>query len=121
MYIIMFVLDDPQQLDSVLDAWDEIGVRGVTIIESTGIQRRLKQRKRIPMRFSIDPISFGGEEGNYTLFTIVKNMDLIDQLTKATEKIVGDLDQPSTGILIAWPLNYVKGIKDIYPNEGSEK
>jgi len=117
MYIIMFVLDDPQQLDNVLDAWDEIGVRGVTIIESTGIQRRLKQRKRIPMRFSIDPISFGGEEGNYTLFTIVKSIDLIDKLTAATEKIVGNLEDPNTGILIAWPLNYVKGIKGMSLNE----
>ena len=117
MYIIMFVLDDPQKLDNVLDAWDEIGVRGVTIIESTGIQRRLKQRKRIPMRFSIDPISFGGEEGNYTLFTIVKSIDLIDNLTLATEKIVGSLDNPNTGILIAWPLNYVKGISNFNIDE----
>ncbi len=117
MYTIMFVLDDPQQLDDVLDAWDAIGVRGVTIIESTGIQRRRTQRKRIPMRFSIDPISFGGEEGNFTLITIVRNVEIIDKLRDATEKIVGDLNNPNTGILIAWPLNYIKGIPDFTSNE----
>ena len=36
MYALLFVLDDPDRLDEVLTAWANIGVRGVTIMESTG-------------------------------------------------------------------------------------
>jgi nitrogen regulatory protein PII len=106
----MFVLDDPAKLDRILDAWDKIGIHGVTIVESTGLQRRRVQRKRIPMRFSLDPISVGGEEGNYTLITIVPSEEVIENCLKATEEIVGDLNNPNTGILVAWPLSFVKGV-----------
>lgn len=40
MYTIMFVLDDPSQLDAVLAAWRAIGVTGITIVESSGFHRR---------------------------------------------------------------------------------
>lgn len=39
MYMLMFILDDPNYLDEVLDAWEEVGVSGVTIVESTGMAR----------------------------------------------------------------------------------
>ncbi len=48
MYMLMFVLDDPGRLDPVLEAWEQVGIRGVTIIESTGIHRR---RQILPMRY----------------------------------------------------------------------
>ena len=40
MQIVLFVLDDPDRWDEVPDAWDNIGISGVTFIESTGINRR---------------------------------------------------------------------------------
>ena len=36
MYMVMFILDDPDRLDAVLDAWAKIGVSGTTIVESAG-------------------------------------------------------------------------------------
>lgn len=110
MYVIMFVLDDPSILDRILDAWEEVGIGGVTIVESTGIQRRRIERKHIPMRFSFQPIVVGGESGNYTLFTFVKEEEMIDKCIQATEEIVGDLNDPNTGILAAWPIAKIKGL-----------
>ncbi len=49
MYMIMLVLDNPDQLDQVLEAWERLGIRGATIVESTGIQRL--RRKNVPMRY----------------------------------------------------------------------
>jgi hypothetical protein len=113
MYIIMFVLDDPGQLDNVLDAWEDAGIKGVTIVESTGFQRRrIQRKKRIPMRFSFEPIMVGGESGNYTLFTFVNSEKMIEKCIHATELIVGNLNDPNTGVLAAWPLSVVKGIPD---------
>ncbi|NMB87137.1 MAG: hypothetical protein GYA17_02180 [Chloroflexi bacterium] len=110
MYMIMFVLDDPKKLDPILDAWENAGVRGVTIIESSGIQRRRIQQKRIPMRYNIDPMLFGNEKGNLTLFTIVENETKVDQCIQAVDHICGDLDQPNTGVLACWPLHTVRGL-----------
>jgi len=110
MYAVMFVLDDPNKLDAVLDAWEKAGIQGVTIIESTGFQRRRAQRKHLPLRFDFQPILVGTEKGNMTLITFVENQELIDACVKATESIVGNLDNPNTGVLVSWPLHSVHGI-----------
>jgi hypothetical protein len=46
MYMVMFVLDNPNPLDTMLDAWHAAGVSGTMIIESTGINRRRSARQR---------------------------------------------------------------------------
>ena len=53
MYVIMFVLDNPNNLDKILEAWQNAGISGVTIIESTGVHRRAVQKQRIPYAVSI--------------------------------------------------------------------
>ncbi len=113
MHMIMFVLDNPGKLDNILDAWEQIGIRGVTIVESTGIQRLRKNRARIPMRFAIEPMVFGGEEGNLTLFTMVADNAMVQRCLQATETIVGNLDEPNTGILASWPLSTIKGLPPV--------
>ncbi|NMC79024.1 MAG: hypothetical protein GYA59_06665 [Chloroflexi bacterium] len=110
MYMILFVLDNPKKLDEILDAWEGIGIEGVTIAESTGIHRRHAQRIRLPMRFMAEPLVMGGEEGNYLLFTIVKEEEMVQKCIQATESIIGNLDDPNTGVLAAWPLSVVRGL-----------
>ncbi len=118
--MIMFVLDNPGKLDNILDAWEQIGIRGVTIVESTGIQRLRKKRTRIPMRFAIEPMVFGGEEGNLTLFTMVEDQAMVQRCLEAIETIVGNLDDPNTGILAAWPLSTIKGLPPMPPERNED-
>lgn len=110
MFAIMFVLDDPNHLDKILEAWQNAGISGITIIESTGVHRRAVQKERIPIRFQFVPLAVGVEEGNITLLTVVPTKEMILACETATESIVGNLNDPDTGILFAWPLEYVKGV-----------
>jgi nitrogen regulatory protein PII len=110
MYAVIFVLHDPNKLDKVLEAWQGVGISGVTIIESTGIHRRTMQKKHIPMRFQFQPLAVGIEEGNITLMTILPSKDMLKNCVSTVESIVGDLNDPDTGILFSWPLEYVKGV-----------
>lgn len=113
MYMILFVLDDAAKLDKVLDAWEKIEIRGVTIFESTGINRHKGRKKAhipIPMRYVFQPAADSEENGNLTLMTIVDNEETITSCIEVTETIVGPLDQPDTGVLAAWPLTNVRGV-----------
>ena len=113
MHMILFVLDDPALLDDVLDAWDEIGVSGVTIIESTGInRRRLARQVGTVFMAGINRLMSGDEENHYTLLTIVRSEDRVLKCVAAAEKIVGDLNTPNSGVLAAWPLAYIKGVPE---------
>lgn len=111
MYVIMFVLDKAKLLDKLLLAWQEIGINGATIMDSTGIQRQLKRRAGPHLHFLFTPVSVGAEHGNLTLFIIVESEEMVDKCLQVTESITGDLDQPNTGIFTVWPATIVKGIR----------
>jgi hypothetical protein len=107
MYMIMLVLDNPDKLEGVLAAWEEVGIRGATIVESTGIQRL--KRRQVPMRYVFAAPGFT-EQGHLTLFVIVQNKRLVNECLRATETVVTDLDGPNTGVFAAWPLAVVRGV-----------
>lgn len=108
MHMIFFVLDDPEHLHEILEAWERVGVRGVTVIESTGLHRI--RRQFIPMRY-VSSLT-NQEESHLTLFAIVDKESQIQACLHAAEQVVGDLDGPNTGVLAAWPLSLVKGLPE---------
>jgi hypothetical protein len=111
MYMVMFVLDNPDLLYQVLDAWDSIGVSGVTIIESTGLNR-LKLSRQVGKAFmrGINRLVYDPEEGHVTLLTIVQDEEMVQGCLRTVEGVVGNLDEPNNGILAAWPMAFVKGV-----------
>ncbi|HZW02555.1 MAG TPA: hypothetical protein VFF68_01410 [Anaerolineaceae bacterium] len=111
--MIWFVLDDPNRLDDLLDAWESVGVTGVTIFESTGIQRRRKQGRTIHMRYMLGQTVQSEEVGHYTLMSLVPSKEIIDRCLQATEALIGDLAGPETGVFAAWEVDTVKG----YPKQ----
>lgn len=111
MYMVMFVLDNPGLLDDVLDAWREAGVSGVTITESSGLYRQQRQRPvGARYAFGMPRAAKRMESGNVTLFTIVPDAATVRVCLRAAEAIIGDLDDPDTGVLAAWSLDVVKGV-----------
>ncbi len=109
MHMILFVLDDPDRLDDLLDAWEAVGITGVTITESTGIHRFRSARQKIPMRYVFGAVGSKIEVGHFTLLALVKGEDVVQRCLEATEKLVGDLREPNTGVFASWPVNFVKG------------
>ena len=111
MQMLMFVLDDPDQLDAVLAAWQSVGVSGVTIIESSGLYRRQRERPvGARYAFGLGRSATRLESGHYTLFVIVPDEATVRACLAAAEEIVGDLAGPDTGVLAAWELGVVKGV-----------
>lgn len=118
MHMVMCVLNDPDRLDEVLDAWEAVGVSGVTIVESTGIRRRrCAQRRRIPLRFGFECLSQDKLEGHYTLFTIVASEEQVQRCIAAVEQVIGDLSDPHTGVLASWKLETAKGVPKAHAQE----
>lgn len=113
MHMIVFVLHDTGKLADVLDAWENAGVQGITIIPSTGIGR-LKAgdilREDMPLMPSLEDLMEVPEKFNRTLITMIKYEDLIDKVVDATERVVGKLDDPNTGILVVVPLSRAYGL-----------
>lgn len=113
MHLIMFVLHDPEKLTELLLRWEDTGVGGITVIPSTGIGR-LKAtdmlREDLPLMPSLLDILEAPERYNRTLFTLVEGQEMIDRVVAATESVIGDLDEPNTGILTVIPVSRIYGL-----------
>jgi hypothetical protein len=110
MQMVMFVLDNPDQLDDLLTAWRAVGMSGVTIIESTGFHRRHAQKLAVqPMAL---PATLGEriDKGHYTLFAVVPDVEAAQECLYATESVVGNLDAQSTGVFATWETTLTKGV-----------
>ena len=113
MNLILFVLHDPEKLQDVLTAWEEVGVSGATVFNSTGMGRILKTqalREDMPLMPSIDDFFPHPERESCTIFTVIKDEELIETVARATEGVIGDLDGPDTGFLVAIPTTAAYGI-----------
>ena len=110
-FLVIFILDDIDQCKNVLDAWEEIGIRGVTILESSGLGRvrQAGMRDDLPLMPSLSDLFKREETRHRTLFTAVKDQEKVDAVVTATESVVGDLEQADTGFMIVLPISQVYG------------
>ncbi len=123
MFLILFVLDDPDKLDEVLDAWEEAGVNGVTVLPSTGlgrIRRGADYRDDLPLIPTLGDFYNRTEEFHRTLFTVVQGEKMVKQVVAATEAVIGDLNLPNTGMMVVLPVSQAYGL-DRKPPENSTK
>jgi nitrogen regulatory protein PII len=123
MFFVLFILDNPELIEELLDAWGRVGVKGATILHSSGMGRILigGMRDDMPLFPSLERILDSTEEYSRTLFTVVENQETVDRIVKATEEIVGDLAEPNTGLLVVLPVVQVHGLRKNYSNKGSLK
>ena len=113
MYLILFVLDNPDKLEDLLNAWEETGTGGATVLSSTGMHRLNAGviRDDLPLIPGLDDFYKRVEDYHRTLFTIVKDEEMLNKIVDATQKVVGDLNRPNTGILVVLPTAQVYGLE----------
>ncbi|MCX8024250.1 MAG: hypothetical protein N3A60_03510 [Thermanaerothrix sp.] len=115
MFLVLYVLNDPENLDALLDAWEEVGVSGVTILLSKGLVRFRESggvwREDFPLFPSLENFKEHIENTNRTLFSIVEDEAMVERLAKATEQVVGNFNQPGAGVMAVIPLARVYGLK----------
>jgi nitrogen regulatory protein P-II 1 len=106
-------LHDNSCLDEILNAWEEIGVSGITILPGTGLARLRQKsalRDDLPLIPSLEDLVERVENTNRTLFTIVKHEDMVDKIVAATQKVTGDLNLPNTSLLVVLPVLRAYGL-----------
>jgi nitrogen regulatory protein P-II 1 len=114
MSMILFVLHDAEKLQAVLEAWEEAGISGATVLFSTGIgQIRESQALRddLPIMPSLEDFYPAPENLGRTIFTITDDESLVEKILQATETVVGDLTETNRGILTVLPTNGIYGLR----------
>ena len=111
-FLVVLVLDDTDKRSLILDAWESVGVKGITILGSTGLGRvrRAGLRDDLPLMPSLQDMLYGETSHHHTLFSVVDSQEQVNALIKTTQTIIGDLSQPNTGLLFVVPVLQVVGL-----------
>ena len=113
MYMILCVVHDPEKCQPLLEAWENAGVTGATIVHSTGLGRMHGHGlwDDIPLFPGLDDLLDHEEYFNRTIFSIIEQEDAVDLVIQATERVLGDMSLPETGLLVVLPVLRAIGIK----------
>lgn len=120
-YLLVVIINDLAKYHEVLQAWEEAGVSGATILESTGLARiKAAARDDLPLIPSLRDLLTAHEFHHRTIFTVVEDEETVERLAEVTQQVVGDFSQPDTGLMFAVPAAKVWGLKK-QGREGQQK
>jgi nitrogen regulatory protein PII len=122
LYLVVLIIDDVENCPAVLDAWEEAGIPGVTILNSTGLGRvrRAGLRDDLPLMPSLSDLFQSDEIKHRTLLSVVDDETMVDRMITIAEEVIGDLDEPHTGFLFVVPVLKVHGMGKHRTNRRNE-
>ncbi len=112
-YMVMLILHKVDECTNILDAWESVGVGGITILESSGLGRARKKGmvgRSFPLMPSLSDFLRTPEDHHRTMFTVVEDDSWVDRLVEVTESILGDMEQPNNGVIFVLPVARAHGI-----------
>jgi nitrogen regulatory protein PII len=112
MKLLIFVLSHVEKLQPLLKTFNDQGVAGATILDSSGMGRELSERDEFSIFGSMRALIDQNNRTTKTLFLVVED-DAVIKIERMIETVVGDLSKPDQGILFTLPLDYVKGYKKL--------
>lgn len=118
MYMIMFVSKDVEQASEMLDVWVKTGVKGVTILESAGMQQAGEGsggiRADVGIMFSLKTLMRAQEIHHRTLFSAISDEETLNRVIEASTKQIKDWSLPDVGVMFVWPLTQAFGLNKTF-------
>ena len=107
--LLFLILYEKRFLDDILELFLERGIRGVNVLESSGIKDQLST---IPL-FS-DFLNFLGERSDVskTIMTVIPEKE-VPEIVQGIEEIMGDLDKHTGAMVMAIDLFFMKGSLEV--------
>jgi PTS system nitrogen regulatory IIA component len=107
--LFVLVLYEKQYLDDILELFLELGIRGASVSETTGVRDVLS---KVPL--FADLLNFLGErkQASKTITTIIDENEL-SRLVEGIEGILGDLDTHSGALVYALDVPFMKGSLEV--------
>lgn len=111
MFLLINVVEQTEKLPEILKGFANAGIRGTTILGSTGMGRVLMATgEKLEAAEEASKAIGSGKSSNRTTFTVVANQELLDAAVTVIKDCCGDLNLPGKGIVAVVPLHYVDGV-----------
>ena len=108
MKLLILVLNKVEKLEEVLEGFIEIGITGATVIDSIGMGHILSEE--VPIFAGLRFMFAGNKPHNKTILSAIRD-EKEKPAIELLRKILGDINQPGTGIVFTIPIERVEGLK----------
>lgn len=108
MQLLVAVINQEEKLEEVLSGFLEIGVTGATVVNSEGMGRLLANE--VPIFAGLEALARRTRPRNQMVFSVVAE-EKVEQALALLQEVVGDFDEPATGIAFTLPVTRVLGLK----------
>ncbi len=119
MKLLVLILNKTNRLEDVLHKFNEIGIKGATVIDSMGVGRTMADHidsSNFAIIYSLRKMVDGGRPYNKTILSVIEN-DLEQAAFDGVNEVLGDLHQPGMGIMFTLPIDGVSGLPKTYYQE----
>ncbi len=108
MKCLVFILNEVEKLNDLLHALQDNGIRGATIIHSTGMAKALYSSNQEAVFGALRQLLNANREENRTIFVVLPK-ERVATAIEIIESVVGDLNQPNRGIAFTLDVGDIKG------------
>ncbi len=119
-YLLVVVLNKTEKLESILERFVEVDVRGATVIDSVGMGRTLESE--IPIFGTLQEILNAGKgrrPENKTIFTIIKEERTLRDAQRVVKEELASFKEPGTGIMFVLPIMDFTGLSPSLKEEAA--
>ncbi|MDK1031569.1 MAG: hypothetical protein QGD94_06160 [Planctomycetia bacterium] len=103
MKLLIIVINNPDNVENILEVLLELDVRGAVCIETEGVMQLLVQE--VPIFGGLRQLLASPKAHNKTVFGITDDDDIIAKLDKMLKRIGVDMTAPDTGYAILLPIS----------------
>jgi len=108
MTLFVFVCNQPEKLEEVLEGFLEIGITGATVIDSRGMGHVLSTE--VPIFAGLGAFVGTAASNNKTILSVIDERAKVDAAFAMIEEVCGDLGRPGVGIAFTVPIDRVSGL-----------
>jgi len=103
-------MNDTSLLDKFLHELNQKNIKGATILNSTGMARKLIENDDMAFIGSLKVLFDNPRKESYVILMALPD-EQVPIALQVIEKIAGDLSRPNSGIVFTLPIDYIKGLK----------
>ncbi len=107
--LLVVILHNPDQVPDILEAWQNIGVPGATILNSAGGYRTKNWLDQVGLS-GVHTLFSRPEGQSKTLLSVIDDDQLLEQAIIVVDDIINNFNAPHTGLYFTVPVTLTKGI-----------
>ena len=109
MQLLVIVLNRIDYLEELLVAFAKNGVKGATVLDSTGMAQAISASNEKRFLGSLRMLLDNERQENKTIFTVLED-DKVEDVKQVVHSVLGSFEAPNTGIMFTVPLSFVEGL-----------